>query len=251
MKRVFVKTSNVARFLAAVQSLQLRGAEEACLLVVDGEPGISKSATVTWWAAQTGSVYVRAKAAWTPPWMLRELLGCLGVTPAHSFERMYAQALDALGQRARVAEREGADFGVVIDELDHIIRSARCLETLRDLSDLLEIPFVLVGMGRIADGIRRYPQIASRTAPPVEFQRGSRDDIRALVDGLCEVPVGDCLVDFLHRASGGLVREAKEGIGSIERFGRRQGGETVTVEAMAGEVLLADRQTGKPIVVRA
>ena len=50
MKRTFVKTTNASRFLSGVQALNQRGAEEACLVVVDGEPGLGKSAVIQWWA---------------------------------------------------------------------------------------------------------------------------------------------------------------------------------------------------------
>lgn len=252
MKNVFVKTGNVARFMAALAELQERGAAEACLVVVDGEPGVSKTATMTWWCAQSGSVYLRAKAEWTPAWLLRELLGALNVRPEHSFERMYKQALQALGAKARQAEREEDIFGVVIDEADHIVRSGKMLETLRDLSDMLEIPFVLVGMGRVRSGITRHPQVASRVSKPVEFGRASIDDTRKLITELCEVPVGDCLTEYLHKASDGLVREIKEAIATIERFGKRlPQGQPVTRAAMEGQVLLNDRKTGQPIKVKA
>lgn len=249
MKNVFVKTSNVARFLGAIGEVQERGAEEACLVVVDGEPGVSKTATTTWWAAQNGSVFLRAKAEWTPTWMLRELLANLRVQPQHSFERMYRQALETLGARAQQAEREDDVFAVIIDEVDHIVRSGKQLETLRDLSDMLEIPFILVGMGRVRAGLSRHPQVASRVGRYVEFQRCSEEDTRQMVAGLCEVEVADDLVAFLAKASNGLAREIKEGISAIERFGRRHQG-AVDCASMAGQVLLNDRRTGQPIKVK-
>ncbi|MBF0334603.1 MAG: ATP-binding protein [Alphaproteobacteria bacterium] len=249
MKDRFITTSNATRFLAALTALQQRGAEEACLMVLDGQPGQGKSEVAQWWATQTGSVYLRCKREWTPAWMLRELLAELRVQPQYSFERMYRQALEALGARARQAGRDGEPFGVVIDEVDHISRKGELLETLRDLSDMLEVPFVLVGMGKVRHHLARYPQIASRVGQYVEFAPATLDDVRALVCGLCEVPVADDLVDYLHRAAAGQAREVKEGIAAIERHGKRNPGQ-VTLAAMAGQTLLNDRRTGQPIVVR-
>lgn len=254
MRHAFVPTSNVHAFMTALGELKQRGAEETCLLVVDGKPGRGKTATLTWWCAQTGSVYVRAKAEWTPPWMLREILGALNVRPEHSFERMYAQVLEALGSRARAAERDGEDFGLVIDEADHIVRSAKMVDTIRDISDMLEIPTILVGMGRIRSGLTRTEQTASRVFRYVPFAEATADDAAKLVQGLCEVEVAPDLVAFLHRASGGLAREIKEGIAAIERFGKRRAaaGEEgpVTLAGMSGQPLMLDRRTGQPITVR-
>jgi len=248
MRPCHVNTSNTQRFLTGVGAVLDRGAEEACLMVVDGLPGLGKSETTQWWAVQQNAVFVRAKQGWTPNWMLRELLAELSVTPERSFERMYRQALEALAGRAREAGRTGETFGVVVDEIDHICRRAELLETLRDLSDFLEIPFVLVGMDRVRHLLTRYRQIASRVAAYVEFKPASIDDARALAVGLCEVGPDDELLEFLHRVSEGHIRELKEGLARIERFGRRNGG-PVSLDAMDGQVLLNDRHTGRPVSV--
>jgi len=249
MRDRFVQTSNTARFAEALDALQDRGAAEACLMVIDGEPGYGKSRTIEWWAVQQGCVYLRAKKEWTPAWMMRELLGSLNVPPAHSFERMYAQALDTLGQRALQAQRDDGVFAVVVDEVDHIVRAGGLLESLRDLSDMLEIPFILVGMGKVRSALVKFPQVASRVSRYVAFEAASLADVTALVQGLCEVDVAPDLVRELHQLSGGYCREIMEGIANIERFGRRSG-ETVTVAAMEGEVLLHDRRTSAPIRVK-
>lgn len=252
MKAVFVNTQNARAFMAGLKSLELRGASEACLMVLDGEPGLGKSTTIQWWAVQTGSIFLRAKEEWTPTWFMRELLQALREQPEHSFERMFRQAMQALSKAAMAASRDGKPFGVVIDEVDHISRNKRMMETIRDLSDMLEIPFILVGMGRVRANLTRFPQIASRIGQYVEFALAPLEDAQALVDALCEVAVAPCLVEYLHRVSGGKFREIKEGIAAIERFGKRNppGDGGMTVAKMAGQVLLNDRSTGKPITVR-
>lgn len=253
MRTRFIPVANTTRYLGAIESLQRRGAGEACLVVVDGEPGLGKSHTAQWWALTTGSLLLRAKAQSTAPWLMRELLGELGVQPEHSFERMFRQAVTALSARSEAAAREGVDFAIVLDECDHVIRRREVLETMRDLSDMLEVPIVLVGMGRVRHGLTRYPQIASRVAQYVQFETLAIDDVRAMVDGLAEVPVGGDLVELIHGLSKGRSREVLEAIAAVERFGRRNppdaGG--VTAAAMAGEVLMNDRATGRPIHVRA
>lgn len=251
MRNRFVRTENVTRFLTGLAALQDRGAEEACLMVVDGIPGLGKTATISWWAAQQDCTYLRAKKEWTPAWMMREILASVGVrNPAYSFERMYAQALEALGARAREAERADEVFAVVIDEVDHISKSARLLETLRDLSDMLEIPFILVGMGRVRGNLTKFPQIASRCGPPVEFRKASFEDVVALAEGLCEVKIEKDLLQYLHTQSNGLFREIKEGLKNIERFAKLNGG-VASLSAMEGKALLNDRRSGKAIMVRA
>jgi len=250
MRSTFVNTDNYKRFLAGLLSLNDRGASEACFLVIDGDPGLGKTTIIHRWVTQEGCIYLRAKKEWTPAWMLRELLGLLRVAPEHSFERMYRQALAALAEKAKAAARDGTTYAVVVDEADHICRRESMLETLRDLSDMLEIPFILVGMGRIRSSLTRFRQISSRVGQPVEFRPCELHDVQALVTGLCEVPVGDDLVGFLARVSEGYTREIKEGVAAIERFGRRNPGQVVDCALMDGQTLLVDRRTGNPIRVR-
>lgn len=248
MKPVFVETANAARFEAALKTLDRRGAEEACLMVVDGVPGLGKTTTLNRWAVQHNAVFIRAKKEWTPSWFLDDLLKALKVAPQHSFRKRYEQAMSALLMRQSQMVLQRRTFAVIIDEADHISRSSRIVESIRDFSDLGNIIFVLVGMGRIRDNLAMFPQVASRIAQYVGFEPASREDVRLFVDGLCEVPVADDLVDFLHKVSSGFNREIKEGIASIERWGKRNDG-AVSMASMAGQVLLYDRRSGAPIMV--
>ncbi|MGE4527982.1 MAG: AAA family ATPase [Rhodospirillaceae bacterium] len=250
MRAQFVKTQNTLEFMSKLAALEQRGASEACLMVVDGDPGLGKSTVVQWWAVQSKAIFLRAKEEWRPAWFLRELLGAMKKQPEHSFERMFRQAVQALGERAAVAQRDGESFAVVIDEVDHFCRDKRMMETIRDLSDMLEIPFILVGMGKVRHNIIRFPAIASRVGQYAVFQPSSLEDTQAMVTGLCEVPVKPDLVEFLYRASRGRSREMKEGIKSIERFGKRNTGKEIGLAEMNGQVLMNDRESGEPIVVR-
>ena len=105
-------------------------------------------------------------------------------------------------------------------------------------------------MGKVRHNLARFPQIMSRVSQLVEFKPSPLEDVLAMVQAQCEVPVDEDMVAFLHKVSGGFFREVKEGMASIERFGKRNAGKTVSVASMEGQVLLMDRNTGKPITVR-
>ncbi len=250
MKNVYVTTSNTRALLDGIDAVERRGASEACLMVVDGDPGRGKTFTAQWYALRHRVPYVRAKRKSTAGWLLRELLSELRVVAEHSFERMFRQALTALGQRAEAARRAGEVFVVIIDEVDHIVRSSEIMETIRDLSDYVEVPFILVGMGRVRSALTRYPQIASRVAQYVQFEALSAEDITAIVTARCECAVAPNLLALLIDTAKGFGREVVEGIASIERVGGRLS-HPVSVDDMAGEVLMNDRATGRRILVRA
>ncbi|MFA6966108.1 AAA family ATPase [Bosea sp. (in: a-proteobacteria)] len=252
MKNAFVETENYARFQSALKELERRGADEARLIIVDGEPGLGKTTILDRWATQTGCIYMRAAKQWTPIWFLETLLGAFRLPAPSSFKRGFGQAMDALVQRRTACALARRPFAVVIDEADHISRSIDIVESIRDFCDIAEVPFVLVGMGKIRANLTRYPQVTSRVSKYVRFERASLADVRALMDGLCDVPVADDLVGFTRQAADGFNREVKEAIANIERFGKRNGngeGNPVRLAQMAGQTLLNDRKSGQPIIV--
>ncbi len=251
MRNVFVETSNVKRFISALSALEDRGASEACLVVVDGEPGLGKTTTLKHWVAQNGCVYLRAKKEWTPSWFMNELLESLRVHPPHSFRQKYAKILEELAPRHQSALMARKSFGLVIDEADHISSKSSILETVRDISDMIELPTILVGMGKVNDNLTRFPQVSSRVSQKVKFLKASKEDVRLLITQRCEVAVADDLVNFVLTISQGYNREVLEAIANIERFGLRSdpGPGGVTLKDMAGQKIINDRRTNQAVVV--
>ena len=56
MKKAFVKTENYARFAAGGKAVEQRGAAEAGMMLVHGQPGYGKSHIVYRWAEEAGAV---------------------------------------------------------------------------------------------------------------------------------------------------------------------------------------------------
>ena len=252
MRAVFVETSNYKRFTAALSRLDDRGAQEACMVVVDGKPGLGKTATMSRWHAQTGSIYLRAQRSWDYSWFIQELLAELSITTIPSSPRdRFKLVIERLDDLATEAALEGCPFSLVIDEADLVSSKPEVMEAIRGISDLKFLPTILVGMGKLRDNLRRFPQIESRAPNKVEFLPLPIEDARALVRGRSEVPVADDLIDFVWRVSRGFSREMVEAIRSIERFGLRSepGSEGVTLADMAGQVIMGNRESGQDIIV--
>lgn len=251
MRTKFVKTSNVLAFDAALSSLKKRGASEACMIVVEGVPGLGKTTTLSRFAVSQSAIYMRVKKKSTASWFMNELLELMRKEPPHSFEKKYKLALQTLSHMQANAQNTGNTFALIIDEADHISNKAEVMETIRDLSDMIELPVILVGMGKIKNNLTRYPQIASRVSQFVNFHPATFDDTRKFFDEICEVAVADDLVNFTHKMTRGMNREIKEAMAIIERFGRRnppsEGG--LTMRDMSGELLVRDRETSEPIHV--
>lgn len=250
MRSKFVNTQNTKKLMAALAEIEQRGAAEACILVVDGLPGLGKSRNTEYLAAQNPAIFVRAKREWTPNWMLGELLEACGVQIVpHGFEKRFRLLVETLSILAKSATDSGEMFFIAVDEADYISASEKMLSTIRDISDFLEVPFILIGMGVICDKLKRFPQFARRVGKFVRFEKLTLEDTEKVVRELCEVEVKNDLIVYLHKKANGFISETYEGIAHIERFGKMQNGVAVGVAEMDGQVLLNDRSTSKPIKV--
>ncbi len=250
MNRDFVMTSNAQAFLSGYERLDARAASEKCFMTVEGEPGRGKTTAAEWFAVQHDLPFIRAKREWSSRWLLEDLLDCLASEPDRTFKEMYRQIVRRLALCTEAARREGRPYAVIVDEADHIVHSTKMMETIRDITDAVEVPFILVGMGKLSKALTRYKQISSRVSAEVPFLPLTLDDTRKMVSTRADIEVADDLVQHLHKAAGGYAREIVEGIGSIERVGRRLG-RAISLADMEGQILLQDRATGKAVTVRA
>lgn len=237
MRNLFVQTSNVKRFLAAMSVVEQRGAPEAGFMLVEGDAGTGKSATGQWWAVHNDAVLVRVKAAATPHWLLTDIVRGLGENaPARSCENLFLQAFEHLIRDRRP---------LVIDEVENAVRDMKVIETIRDLGDLAEVPVILIGREWVKSRLRRERQIWTRISAVAPFGPATEADVALCVKQLCEVPVADAVVAEIHRQSEGHIREVVKAIANTERCGRRAGG-TVTLDKLKGHALCQDWQrTGR------
>ena len=251
MRSKFVKASNVKRLLSGVSALEKRGALEACIMVVDGVPGLGKTRSIRNFVVETGSLYVRAKTEQSANWLLGEMLRELDETPPHSRERKYDKLAEALARESHKAQLEGRSFALVVDEGDAISRNGKLLETIRDLSDDTEVPTIIVGMRTINDNLKRFPAFSSRVSQRVTFQPATLEDVRLLFAELCEVSVGDDVCKYIHKFSGGYNREVVDAIAKVERVAKRLeiNGDAIALSDLSGHAIMQDRNTSKPITV--
>ncbi len=238
MKPLFVKTANYKRFQEGLAAVDGRGAQESSLLLITGEAGYGKSATVDRWAVEVGAAYLRAKTDWTPHYFLTELAENLKVDPTGRSKQIFARVSGYLGRH---------QTPLVIDEVDHCMRNnAQVLEAVRDLSDLTEVTVVLVGMEKVQSKISRHLQISSRIAHVVTFGPATKEDVMMTCAQKCDVKVAQDLALEIHRQSKGRMREIMNAIALIEREANLNSLEEITLKDMAGRELTLDWQGARP-----
>ena len=81
MKKTFIKTKNVKRFIALMEELQKLPPNIPKLALIYGEHGLGKSQAIQWWADKNDSGYVRATQNMTSRWLLSEIAEELGEDP--------------------------------------------------------------------------------------------------------------------------------------------------------------------------
>lgn len=248
MKEKFVATSNTKRFLSGYAAVEERAASEKVFMTVEGDPGRGKTTTAEWFAINHELPFLRAKREWSTRWLVEDLLDQLAADQDRTFKDMYRSVIKILAMKAEAARNADAPFAIIIDEADHIVRSEKMMETIRDITDQVEVPVILIGMGRLFKTLTRYKQISSRVSAEVTFNPLLLEDTQKLVSERCEVEVEADLCGFLHAAAGGYARELLDGIKHIEAVGKRLG-RPVTLFDMDGLVLLKDR-SGKDVIVR-
>nr|WP_284694590.1 AAA family ATPase [Geomonas sp. Red32] len=219
--------------MAGFSALESRGAAESCFLLVAGKAGNGKTSTARWWGLNTNinAVYVRATASINSHWILAEIVRELGQHPDRRMEYCFAQALKEVAKARRP---------LIIDEAEHCLEDPRVLESVRDISDLTEVPVILVGYDQIRAKLKKYEQLSSRVSAVVDFKPLTLEDTRTCCKELCEVVIADDLVAAIHRDSAGRIRLVKEGIASCERHAKRNSRPEVSLDDMRGQILIHD-----------
>lgn len=250
MRSKFVYTENVTKFYDRLRDVRNRGANEACIVVVDGAPGLGKTTCMSHFITQTQSIYLRANQGWDYRFLIDTLLKEMDIIPPRGRLARYERLIQGLRERAHASQQAGHTFSLVVDECDQVSSRREVMETIRDLSDIQFMPTILVGMGRLRENLLRFPQIESRAPRKVRFHPASVEDARKVIEARCEVPIADDLSQFMWKVSKGFNRELLEAIAHVERAGMRldHGEAGVTLADMAGQVVTYDRETGNPIM---
>lgn len=78
MKRTFIRTKNVKRFVSLMEELQKLPPNIPKLALVYGEHGLGKTHSIIWWATRNDAIYVRANNEMTQNGLLKAIVEELG-----------------------------------------------------------------------------------------------------------------------------------------------------------------------------
>lgn len=211
MRNKLAPVKNVAHLSAAFEALSTRDAGIPGMGLVHGYTGAGKTTAITWLINKVGGVYARANATWTPSAMLGYLMGELGAVPVQRASAM----LDFVQKNLAATRRP-----LFIDEADYLLHNLKMLEALRDIHDLSGQPVVLIGMEGIERKLIVRPQLARRISQWVEFKPSDEEDAAILAKTVCEVSIGDDLLQALHTQAKGSMGLMTVGLARIEALAK-------------------------------
>jgi len=222
MRKLFATTQNVERLVDAMTRIMVREDGVPGMGLLYGEPGLGKTKASLWWAAHNDAVFIRTKRLYTGHWMLQEIVAELGEAPAYRTADLFRQIRDQLLERPRA---------IFVDECDSL--EGRIIETLRDVYDETNAPMILIGMGQADKKLMRYRHLWDRLSEIVKFNELTQADISGIAAQLCEVPLAEDAVSFIH-AQGTRFRRAMLWFYRCEAVAKRNKLSSVTAADLRG-----------------
>ena len=190
MKKVFVKTNNVKRFITMMNNLQNRAEGVPGMGLVYGEPGLGKTQTINWWAFKNDAILIRCNQMMTARWLLKEILDYMSEIKPYSISDSFDEVIRNLILTPRV---------LIIDEVDYLTMDKnKSIEILRDIHDKTNVPVVLVGMTNAHSRLKKFSHLYDRLSEIVKFERFSKADIKTIVKELSEIELTDCAIKYIY-----------------------------------------------------
>ena len=189
MKKVFVKTNNVKRFITMMNNLQNRAEGVPGMGLVYGEPGLGKSQTINWWAFKNDAILVRCTQLMTARWLLTEILDEMGELSGYKISDCFKLVVRNLFVNPQI---------IIVDEVDYLTVDSRAVETLRDIHDKTNVPIILVGMINAKSRLKKFNHLYDRLSEIVKFEKFSKNDIKTIVQELSEVEMTDCAIRYIY-----------------------------------------------------
>lgn len=219
MKNKFVETQNVTALVSTAHALRDRDAGVPGLGLIHGPRGLGKTRTAVWYAARFEAIYLRSKSLWNPSWFLEELALEMGVVPKKSKKDLFGDVQNALKERPRLT---------IIDEIN--LPPTICLECIRDLHDITDAPFLMIGHEGIIQRLKRLGPFWDRFLYVTEFKALALKDLQSFASACLDVPAEDEALEKVLSGTGGNFRKSIVALKGMENQARLNGLQSITAD---------------------
>ena len=213
MKRTFIRTKNVKRFVSLMEELQKLPPNIPKLALVYGEHGLGKTHSIIWWATKNDAIYVRANNEMTQNGLLKAIVEELGERAYFYMQENYNLILKHLKQNPQI---------IIVDEVDYLVGSKNVIEILRDIQDNTGVPIILVGMGAMDKKIARFKHFEDRIYQKIKFEHFSPDDIKEILEQITEIKFTEDAILYLSTRTN-QFRQLVKLLEKIEKLSQRNG----------------------------
>ena len=224
MKRKFVVTQNVKRFVDLMDTLQNAPVNLPNMALVYGDFGLGKSQTIMWWVTNNDAIYVRCNHKMSARWLLTEIVEELDEIPAYLTSILFKQIEDKLRERPRV---------LVVDEVDFLLNNSSAIEIVRDLHDKIRIPVVLVGMSMAEVKLKRHKHIYDRLLGVLKFETFNKKDVAKIVTEISEVEFEPDALELVSTKFN-QFRQIVKFINKVENVATMNNLKTITLQILEG-----------------
>ena len=232
MKKIFVKTDNVKKFITMMNNLQNRPEGVPGMGLVYGEPGLGKTQAINWWAFKNDAILIRCNQQMTSRWLLGEILDNMGEIPSYTTSDCFNQVIKNLLIKPQA---------IMVDEIDYLTIDSRAVETLRDIHDRTNVPLVLIGMTSAKSRLKKFKHLYDRLSEIVKFEMFSKADIQTIVKNLSEVEMTDCAIKYIY-TNIKRFRQIVKLINKAELFAKSNGLSSID-EVLLKEVMNNETET--------
>lgn len=235
MKRTFIRTKNVKRFVGLMEELQKLPPNIPKLALVYGEHGLGKTHSIIWWATRNDAIYVRANNEMTQNGLLKAIVEELGERAYFYMQENYNLILKHLKQNPQI---------IIVDEVDYLVGSKNVIEILRDIQDNTGVPIILVGMGAMDKKIARFKHFEDRIYKKLKFEHFSPDDIKEILEQITEIKFTEDAILYLSTRTN-QFRQLVKLLEKIEKLSQRNNIDEFDEYTLKG--ILNERQNPKTL----
>lgn len=208
MKRTFIKTQNVKRFITLMEELKNLPPNIPKLALVYGEHGLGKTHSIIWWATRNDAIYVRANNEINQNGLLKLIVEELGERPFFFMQENFNLILKHLRLRPKI---------IIVDEVDYLFNYHNAIEILRDIQDNTGVPIVLVGMGMLDKKIARYKHFEDRIYKKLKFEHFNQNDISEILSQITDLKFSADAITYLATRTN-QFRQLVKVINQIEKL---------------------------------
>lgn len=230
-----IPTQNVIEADRCIEELASRPKLEMVGLgLIYGAPGLGKTTYASRAAFRNGWIYIRLESTTTTKTFATTLLRQLHKRFALGDLSLVGSSHN-LFQRAIALLTAHPETVIVIDEIDYGFKNHELLGTIRDIVDETLAIVLLVGMENAMERllqINRY--YFDRCSQFYQFAPATIDDITAICTAVMDVTPSNDVIRYIHRVSGGNLRQAVNIMDSIEKLARAAGLSSVDLRDIEG-----------------